>query len=417
MAKAKRGLFDHLALKTLALLISFVLWFVVTNISDSTITKSIQDIPVTMLNEDSIAGDNKVFDITNGETVDIVVKGPRSIVEGLDVSSFTATADLSQLSVVNSTSINVMTSSDVSLADSKKLTITKVNSYVTLSIEESVEKSIPVKVITTGNVLSGRALGAATPTPNMITVTGPASVLANVVEARAVVDVSSANSDIETKARVGCTDGYGAAVVKDNIQMSVSEVSINIPVYNTKTIPVKVTTSGTPEDGYAVRIINYNPTEVLVCGEQEALDNINSIDISDISVASATENIEKNVSLEDYLPEGIFLADETQGEIAISIEIEKMVEKEINLAKNSITILDKDAKYDYEVKAQELIKVKLYGFQEHIADITLDALYPRVSVADLEPGSHELSLTFNESETFVVNGTYNVTVEVKEKDE
>ena len=57
MAKVKRGIFDHLALKTLALLISFVLWFVVTNISDNTITKSITDIPVQMLNEDSIAGD------------------------------------------------------------------------------------------------------------------------------------------------------------------------------------------------------------------------------------------------------------------------------------------------------------------------------------------------------------------------
>ena len=127
--------------------------------------------------------------------------------------------------------------------------------------------------------------------------------------------------------------------------------------------------------------------------------------------------VEENISLEDYLPEGIFAVDESQSVIAISIEIEKMVEKEINLAKNSITILDKSTKYDYEVKAQELIKIKLYGFQEHIADVNLDALYPRVSVADLEPGSYDLSLTFNESETFVVNGTYSVTVEVKEKNE
>lgn len=417
MPKRKKSIFDHMALKILALLISFMLWFVVTNISDNTITKAISDIPVEILNEDVIAGDNNVFDITSGETVDIVVKGPRSIVEGMDSSSFVATADLSKLSVVNSTSIDVQTSSQISLADSKKLTITKVNSYVTLSIEEAVEKSIPVKVITTGNVLSGRALGVATPTPNIITVTGPASVLANVVEARAVVDVSGASSFIDTTVRVGCTDGYGAAVVKDNIKMQVSEVNVSIPVYNTKTVPVNVNADGTPADGYAVRTVNYNPTKVLICGEQEKLNDISSIDIDNISVASATENIEKNVYLEDYLPEGIFVADESQTEIAISIEIEKMVEKEINLAKNSITILDKSTKYDYEVKAQELIKIKLYGFQEHIADITLDALYPRVSVADLEPGSHELSLTFNESETFVVNGTYSVTVEVKEKHE
>ena len=101
----------------------------------------------------------------------------------------------------------------------------------------------------------------------------------------------------------------------------------------------------------------------------------------------------------------------------ISPKRSKISRSESLKAKNSITILDKSTKYDYEVKAQELIKIKLYGFQEHIADVNLDALYPRVSVADLEPGSYDLSLTFNESETFVVNGTYSVTVEVKEKNE
>ncbi|MBO4592527.1 MAG: hypothetical protein J5684_08230 [Eubacterium sp.] len=413
----KNKLFDHIALKILALLISFVLWIVVTNIADPTTTKNIQDIPVEMLNADTIAGDNKVFDITGGKTVSIWVKGPRSVVEDMSESSFVATADLSQLSVANSTTINVQPSSSVKPADAKKISIIKINNYVTLSIDEAVEKTIPVVVKTDGKALSGRAIGKATATPDAITVTGPATVLANVVEARAFVDVNGIGTDMDLSVDVGLVDGYGAAVETDNIDMSVSEVRVSIPVYNTKTIPVNVATKGDPADGYKIRKIQYNPSDILICGEQEDLKEISSIEIDDIYVTSATENIDKSVNVNDYLPEGIYVVDEAQNVIALSVKIEKMVEKPIPIEKESIDIQNKNPDYKYEIKSQDLIEIKLFGFQEHIADITLEQLDPSINVADLEPGEYELTIAFKDSETFVVKGTYSVTVEVKEKDE
>ena len=104
-------------------------------------------INVEMLNGDTLLESGVVYDVTEGETVDIVVKGPRSIVENLEAGNFTATADLSHLSVTNSTSIEVVTNDSISEKVARQLTITPVNEYVTLSIEEETEKVFRLRLL------------------------------------------------------------------------------------------------------------------------------------------------------------------------------------------------------------------------------------------------------------------------------
>ncbi len=413
LKKMKSSLFDHLWLKLFALIIAFILWFAVMNLEDSTITKTVYGITVEMLNGDTLLDSGVVYDVTEGETVDIVVKGPRSIVENLEYNSFRATADLSHLSVTNSTVISVTTNENVSEKDSRLLTIAPVNQYVTLSIEEETEKSIPVKVITTGNVKTGLALGSAAPAPNMITVKGPESVLANIVEARAVVDVTNADENIEEIVRVGCIDGYGTAIQKDNVKLSDEKVTVSIPIYKTKTIPVNVSVKGVPGDGYGVRDINFEPSKVLVAGSDEALHDITSIEIADISVSDAQDTIEKNVDIYSYLPENIIIADETS-EIAVSVTVEKVSTKEITLSTSNISVVGINNELDYEITDNSNLKIKVTGFEEDLADINIDSLNPRISAQNLSIGEHNLQIDFDESKKYKIEGTYTVTLEIKE---
>ena len=326
--KKKNILLDNLGLKILALMCSFVIWFVVMNLEDGVVTKTVYDIPVQMENGDAITDRGNLYNITEGEKVDVIVKGPRSTVENLEAENFDAVADLSHLSVTNSTTIEVTLNNTVLPNRSKKVSITPINQYVTLSIEEEVEKSVPVRVITTGSAANGYAIGNVIPTPNMITVSGPESVLSNIVEARAVVDVNGSYEDIERVVRVGCIDGYGAAVEKDNVTLSSSEVTITIPVYETKEVPVNVTTAGKVHEGYGIRSINFEPSTVVIAGDKEILDTISSIDIKDVLVTDATTNIEKNLDIVEYLPSNVFVADSTGSEIAVSVELGELMEQE-----------------------------------------------------------------------------------------
>ena len=410
----KKKFYDHMGLKLLSLVIAFVMWFIVMNIEDSTIARTISGIPVKMLNENTILDSGNVFDVTSGDTVDVIVKGPRSIVENLEVDNFTAVADLSQLSVTNSTTISVNVNSSVSIKKMKMLTITPINEYVTLSIESEVEKSVPVKVITTGTVMNGYSLGNAVPAPNMITVKGPASVLANIVEARAVVDVNQATKNIKSKINVGCIDGYGAAIAKDNISLSTETVEVSIPVYKTKEIPVNVKIAGSPKEGYAVKEVNFEPNTIVVAGPSSELKNIESLDILDVVVTDATENIEKNKNVSEYLPNNIILADPASEEIAISVTVEKLEEREISLNAANISITDTSKDYKYSITSPVVLKVKIKGFPESIDSVDAKALSARISADNLSLGSHVLQVKFEEKSSFSISGNYSVTLEVEE---
>ena len=413
-SKIKSILFDHMGLKLLSLTLAFVLWFVVMNVEDSLITKTIYDIPVEMINGKVIIDAGGVYDVTEGETVNIVIRGPRSIIENLEAGNFVAKADLSHLSVTNSTNIIVSTNDTVSAAHARQIVITPLNEYVTVSIEEETEKSVPVKVITTGNVKSGHALGSAAPTPNMIVIKGPESVLSNIVEARAVVDVSNAEKDIAEIVRVGCIDGYGNAITKDNVSLSSEKVKVTIPVYKTKTVPVNVNTVGNPAEGYGVRSINYEPTTVIITGESEELSKIRSIDINDLSVTDASEDLESNIALADYMPSNIYIADETT-EIAVNVDIESVVTKELTLSTAAIKMVNQNNDYKYQIVKPPLFKVKVTGFQEDMNNVSIDTFNPHMSVQDLGPGEHEIRVVFDESDKYEISERYLVTVEISEK--
>ena len=101
MKDKKKNIFDNIGLKLLALLIAFLMWFVVMNYEDGVITKTISGIPVEMINGESIIANGNLYNVTDGETVEVIVRGPRSIVENLEANDFVASADLSHLSVTN----------------------------------------------------------------------------------------------------------------------------------------------------------------------------------------------------------------------------------------------------------------------------------------------------------------------------
>ena len=415
MKKIKDSFLSHIWLKILSLIMAAVIWFVVMNVEDSKIIRTIQNVPVEMLNEETILESGGVYDVTEGETVDVLVNGPRSVVENMEASDIRATADLSHLSVTNSTTISLEPAGTISARKASLLTLTPVDEYVTLSIEEETEKSIPIKVITTGNVKTGYALGNPAPTPNMITVKGPDSVLSNIVEARAVVDVTNAESDIAEKVKIGCIDGYGTAIEKDNVTLSAEEATVTIPVYKTKTIPVYVNVTGTPKDGYGVRDINFEPSTIIISGENEKLAEIKSVEISDVNVADASEVIEKNVDISEYLPQDVFLADSTT-EIAVSVNIERVSTKEFSLNSSAIKIVGTNSKYNYSIMKPQVVKVKLNGFQDDLSSMLITELNPRIKATDLKPGEHEIQVVFDNSDVYSLVGDYYVTLSVEEKE-
>ena len=76
----KEKILKNWGLKLMAVLLAFLVWFLVANIEDYTVTKTITGIPVEILNENAITDQDMVYDIVQGKTVDVKVEGRRSVV-------------------------------------------------------------------------------------------------------------------------------------------------------------------------------------------------------------------------------------------------------------------------------------------------------------------------------------------------
>ena len=148
----KEKILKNWGLKIMAVLISFLVWFLVANIEDYSITKTITGIPVVILNEEAITDQEMVYEIVQGKTVDIKVEGRRSVVEKLSADDFTASANLSELSITNSVQIAVEA---VSASVRREISISIVDSMMKVAIEERGEQKLPISVLTVGETQEG----------------------------------------------------------------------------------------------------------------------------------------------------------------------------------------------------------------------------------------------------------------------
>ena len=68
---------SNLSLKIASVIVAFLFWLVIINITDPTTSKTFHDIPVKILNENVITSANQVYEIEDGDTVQVTVKGKR----------------------------------------------------------------------------------------------------------------------------------------------------------------------------------------------------------------------------------------------------------------------------------------------------------------------------------------------------
>ena len=408
-------LFKNLGLKILAIVFAVILWLIVMNISDDQITKEINNIPVEQVNGDVLEEKDQVYEVAKGDTVDIVVKGRRSIVSQLSASDFTAKADLSQMSITNSVQIDVQANR---LGIREEIAITVLDNMMTLNLEDKVSSQFPVKVKTEGETRNGYAVGSAIANPNIITVTGPQSSVDKITDVIATVSVSGANKDISTQAVVRLYDAYGEEIVNDKLEYSTDMVDVSVTVFPTKEVDVNVEIQGEPAEGYAIENTLFQPTSVMIAGPTEDIAEISEIKIDDISVAGLESNLQKTVNLSNYLPDTVVAVGDT-AEIEITVNITQTSERKLTITKKNLKLRGKQADYNYTVTVSDLY-VKLSGFEDMIGEVTVEDLWPVIDVSGLYLGNNmgvPVIIKEIEGVKTEISGTVNVEVSSTDTEE
>lgn len=400
----KKRLTTNLGLKILAVLFSIVIWFIVININDPVDKTVFRNIPVEILNADAVTGQGKVYEILDGtDVIDVTVWAKRSILDTLSENNIIATADMQEINLMD-TMVRIKLSTNK--YNDKLESISSTTENMLISIEDLKREQFVITTATVGEPADGYILGNVNSDQNLVSLSGPESLVSQVDRAEVSVNIAGLSQDIRTDASIHLYDADNNPIENKNLKKSLDQVKVNIEILQTKRVPVSLTSMGEPAVGYALTgVIESNPSTVLIAGKGNAIKNISQIEVPNtaLNVTGYGSNMSAVIDLKKYLPENVTLAEnDFDGKIHVTVHIEKEILSEVTLEAENIAITGVPEGMEAEVlNSGGSIALKVRGLADNLANLDDAEILASVNVeeymkehllTELAPGEYEMDL-------------------------
>ena len=412
--KIKQIFLNNWALKLFSLIAAFLLWFLVIVVEDPEAEKSFYDIPVRLVNTEVLEDKGMVYEILDrtDNVRSVTVTAPKTVRDELISTDIVAEADFNSLTVANTVEIKFY-----SLRYNDRISnITGSSEILKLNIEEKKTKRLSLDILTTGDIQEGYIIHNLSADQNRIEVSGPASVISRITTASASVDVTDSNSSISTYANVVLYDGDGQVIEADNVSVSVKSVLVHVDILAAKTVPVQYNVTGSPAAGYLFAgQVEASREKVMIAGEADVLSGIQAVTVSgeELDITGAAEDKTVGIQLEDYLPEGVLLAEQDfDGRVSVKIFVEPEITRELHIPVSHIRITGVPDGYTAETEeGVTSCTISVRGLEEQVDSLDVNMLYGYVDVQDLlddlgteepESGVYSVTVDFELEDTFHV---------------
>ncbi len=426
----KNRLTNNIGLKLASVLLAIILWLVVTSANNPVVTDYYYNIPVTLLNTDLITDSGRVYDVIEGSDLisRVTVRAPRSVQNELTAENIIATADVNELSSLDTISIKLATNISNSQINSMEGSIDTVK----LKIENKRNKALSLKASISGEVESGFIAGDITTDQNLVRISGPQSVIDRVARASVNVEVDGMSSDIVTNAEIKLYDSDDKLVniEENNITMNIKTVGVKINIWPTATIPVNFGVTGNPASGFRYTgEIDGNGASVKVAGKASAIRNISSVEVPEevLDITDMTESLVKEVDIRQYLPDGVFLADPADAVRTITVHIQGEASRRIEVQEEKIEIINTPQGYSASFPGQnEKIYLNIVGLSGDLSAILQDDIAGTIDIEkwmrqqgieELEPGLYTIEVDFILPEKVSQPSPVRVTLEITKEGE
>lgn len=411
----KDKLCKNVILKVVSLIVAVALWLLVINIEDPQVTTTIKNIPVHILNESAITGNDEAYDILSGETIDIKVTGPRTIVDSLTEEDFTATADFKDLSKTNAVPI------DVSVNNTRyesKITISeKSENAMRLSVMALVEKEYEIGVRTNGTVQQGYILYKSTPKESTVVIKAPENVHEQISKVALLLNLTgSENEDFSYLCGVVAYDYGNRQLDTKTNHMTITNPNISVDgvVYYKKTVDINYKVVDNTGSNIIMTEYVASADTIDIVGLKEKLDGIHSIDIPEEKTVLTDDRTEIKIDLNDYLPEGVMVYAE-DSMFTVTAKTENIVTKTISIRTGDIGIRNIPDGYEASISNSGNISIVLSGRQTDIDGIDAEKLAPYVDLSSAVVGENHVRVNVILPEEITQKENASVTVVITEK--
>lgn len=415
--KILKTLTKNLGFKILAVVFAFILWLVVYNTDDPTITVSYTT-NVTVENASAVTDMNKCYEVLNGtNTVSFAVTAKRSVLNKLEDTDFTAVADMNRM-IVNEDGDKANVPIEItSKRSNSSLKYNGKNKYLEVSLEDLMKRRFIITADTSGKVADGYALGEVTVTnPNVLNVSGPASIVNKIDSVVATIDVDGMSMNLSDNVIPALYDADGQEIDTTKLKLSNTTVTISAKILSVKEIPLVFSTSGVPYGDNRVVEISSKPETIKVKGSSTTLNPLSSLNIPGdvLNVSGASEDITTTIDISEYLPDGVELVNASDATVTVTVRIEAYELKKFNLSTSQINVNGLDSNYDLSFD-QSTVAVTVSGLKNDLNKLNTRQLSASIDVTDLGVGTHQVNLDLNLDEDNYAYQTITVTIEIKDK--
>ena len=396
----RERLLDHPVLKLISVVIAFLVWLAIMNVSNPVITRTITNIPVNVTNASYIESMNQSYALADGfDTVNVTVEATRSTVEKLSANNISANVDLTQIIDMDSNPVMVPVTVSVPGVNQSSVSVNPRN--IQIRLEEMESKDFVINAVAgKSSPARGYEVGSLTSIPEKLTIRGPRTMIDRIDKVQAEVDVSYLDQDTTLGATLHVYDKNGDELGESRMNyltFSVDESGIRVKVtlYKVVTeVPIYAETYGEPAPGYQVGEITVTPQNISIAGSDEALQKfhdeggailINS-ESKAVDISGASSDVEIRVNLPDYLPAGIRLAEGFSDTVVVTVKILEYNTKSLEYETKNI---EKQSLKDglNAVFESSVVDIRVKGSDKALENLTADQIETYVDLKGIPLGT------------------------------
>lgn len=392
----------NMGLKIGSVFLAVVLWLVVTSVNDPTESHSYNNIPVKLLNVELITDSGQVYEVLDGsDTISRVsIRAPRSVHKELKEENIIATADVRELSSLDTISIKLSTN----IYSKEISSITGSTDTVKLNIEDKRSKALTLRATTSGDVEDGYLIGEVTTDQNLVRISGPQSVIDQVVRASADVNVTGMTSDIVTNAEIKLYDVEDHEISNTNITQNIKTVGVKVSILQKASVPVNFSISGEPAPGFrATGEIEGNGSTIVIAGKSNVIRGVPSIEIpaEALDITDQTEDYTAEIDIRQYLPDNLYLANSEDAVKTVTVHIEPEVSKKLEIREERVRVTNIPEGYNATIAGlEESFVIEVIGLSRDVAALQAGSIS---GVIDIQKWMQQEGMETPEEGYYTVN--------------
>jgi len=391
--------------KIISVVIALVLWVYVVGEINPTVTKTLDNIPVKLLNTENHASKGLVALNATDMSVSLTVEGKRADILSLNSSNVLVTADLFGYYGLgeNYINVNVELPNGIALVESKP-------SKIKVIIDELVTESKPVKINYTGTLKDGIEPGQRTVKPESVEIYGARSIADTVLYIGADVDTSKLSNE-STTLKIKALPYNGSGEVVNNIKLADDTIQVTTKLMSTKVVQLSVGVIGQESPDLQITSLDI-PKTVKIRGEQKVVDLIEGVSAKEIDLNNYKASAE--IPLEVFLPEGVELAEAPQSLFA-KLVIKGLSSKSFEYNTSVIKVQGLAEGFTADIVPSNLI-VSIADKDSVLNGISSTDVVIAIDLQGLGVGTHQVpvKVSINDSSKNITIGPTEVSVIIQE---